>query len=83
MARERSASLDIIPLIYQDPSEVTAMLTDQAVQADVILFTGFATYHHIRQSRTTAKPLLYVPHTSASLYALLQICRTENRAWPA
>lgn len=82
VAREREAALQVVPLVYQDASEVAAILAAHSESVDVFLFSGIVPYRRAVAANVTAKPLLYIPHTGSSLYRImLQAMQDSALAW--
>lgn len=76
---ERSDVVDILPVVYQDASEVPDIITEMDYRIDAWLFSGKVPYMYAKNAQRTIKPLYYLPHTGSSLYrALLQILHIEN-----
>lgn len=78
-AVERDDILDVVPIVYQDASEVTEIMK-QPPEVDVWVFSGIVPYSYAVAAHNISKPLLYIPHTGSSLYrALLQATYIEKR----
>jgi hypothetical protein len=78
VALERSDYLDVVPIVYQDASEVAEILTEHKNDFDMWLFSGIVPYQRALAMKLN-KPLFYIPHTGSSLYrALLQITYIEH-----
>lgn len=78
VALERSDYLVPVPIVYQDASEVTQILTRHGNEFDMWLFSGIVPYQRALAQKIN-KPLFYIPHTGSSLYrALLQITYMEH-----
>lgn len=71
---EYEAKVELLPLIYAQPAEVSELLGRYDAAVDVWLFSGQVPYYYALDAKTTTKPLFYIPHTGSSLYrVLLQI----------
>lgn len=73
VALERLDYLDVVPIVYQDASEVVEILTKYKNDFDIWLFSGIVPYQRALALKLN-KFLFYIPHTGSSLYrALLEI----------
>lgn len=78
VALERADTLQAVPLVYQDASEVSQIVTQHTDDFDIWLFSGIVPYRRAL-ALNIDKPLFYIPHNGASLYrALLQITYMRN-----
>lgn len=79
VAKERSETLQVFPIIYQDASEVPDILKQYEKEVDFWLFSGKAPYWYAVNSQNTLKPLYHIPHTGSSLYrVLIQMAENEK-----
>jgi len=76
VAQERNSELQVLPVVYQDASEVPGLIDKYDNDVDVWLFSGKVPYVYAVQSQKSSKPLHYIPHTGSSVYrVLLQMAR--------
>lgn len=79
VARDWTDKLKVLPIVYQDAGEVPDILKKRIYEADVWLFSGIAPYNYAINAGFSERPMLYIPHTGASLYrVLLQITYVER-----
>jgi hypothetical protein len=78
VALEREDILVLLPIVYQDASEVYRIVTERTNEVDIWVFSGVVPYQCALALKIN-KPLFYIPHTGSSLYrALFQITYIEK-----
>ena len=81
VAEERAQTFSLIPIVYQDAAETADIMLKRKDEVDVWLFSGKIPYNHAVKANVLNQPLLYIPHTGASLYrALFQITHLEQKS---
>ena len=68
VARQKEDLFALLPVIYQEASEVPNILDKRSKDADIFLFSGIVPYRYALSVPRWTKPLLYIPHTGSSLY---------------
>ena len=72
LAHNAAYALETIPIVYQDASEVPAIIDSYYEKTDTWLFSGIVPYTYAKQNpRASQKPMYYITHTGSSLYRVL------------
>ena len=71
VAAEYKDRIQTLSCIYNDASEVPAIMAEHDGDVDMWVFSGIVPYRYAIESSKSAKPKLYVAHTGSSIYRVL------------
>lgn len=79
VAAEYEEKFYSVPCIYEDASEVPAIIRRYDAEIDLWIFSGKVPYQYAVESKLATKPLLFVSHTGTSIYRVfLQLLKEKS-----